>query len=445
MKRIMIAGTHSGCGKTTVTCALLQALVNRALNISSFKCGPDYIDPVFHKTVIGSDAYNLDSFLMTADTIKYLLHKNSSEINVIEGVMGFYDGLSFTERASSYELSQITDTPVILVVNSRGKSLSAIAEIKGFKEFRDNKISGVIFNNMSEKIYGTIACECEKLGIEPLGFMPYVKDARIESRHLGLVTAREIGDIKEKINLLAAEAEKKINIDRILEMAERGDTKVDFPQTKKISDVQIAVARDKAFCFYYEDNLSLLRELGAKITYFSPLENEAVPECDGLILGGGYPELYADILEKNTVTIQSVKEKISGGVPCIAECGGFMYLHETMEDINGQPHKMAGVIDGTCKKTERLQRFGYMEITARSDNILCKKGHTVKTREFHYFDSDHCGSGFDAEKDGVKWSCINTENNLFAGFPHIHFYSDISLAENFIESCEKYRCTKQKK
>ena len=250
MKRIMLAGTHSGCGKTTVTCALLQALKNRSLNVSSFKCGPDYIDPMFHKTVIDTSAYNLDSFLMNEDTINYLLQKNSRDISVIEGVMGFYDGLGFSDKGSTFELSEITETPVILVADCRGKSLSAIAEIKGFKEYKSNKITGVIFNNLPEKLQTDMARECEKIGLEPLGFMPQVKDARIESRHLGLVTAEEIGDIKTKINLLAQKAEGNINIDRILENADCGDTKVEFTHINKIADGKRAVARDKAFCFY---------------------------------------------------------------------------------------------------------------------------------------------------------------------------------------------------
>ncbi len=442
MKRIMIAGTHSGCGKTTITCAILQALKNRDLNVSSFKCGPDYIDPMFHKTVIDADAYNLDSYLMADDTIKYLLQKNSRDISIIEGVMGFYDGLGFTEKGSTYELSEITETPVILVANCRGKSLSAIAEIKGFKEFKKNRIAGVIFNNLPEKLYADMARECKKNGVEPLGFMPRVKGAEIKSRHLGLVTAEEIRDIKERINLLAEQAEQTINIERLSEFAECGDTKINFPKINKTADVRIAAARDRAFCFYYEDNLNLLREMGAEIVYFSPLKNERVPECDGLILGGGYPELYTDILEENTTTLQSVKKKIESGMPAIAECGGFIYLHQAIEDADGKTHKMADVIEGTCRKTDRLQRFGYMEMTAQTDNILCKKGHKIRAREFHYFDSSSCGSGFIAEKNGRQWECVHIENNLFAGFPHLHFYADISLAENFIRSCEKYRCIK---
>lgn len=442
MKRIMIAGTNSGCGKTTVTCAVLQALVNRNLNVSSFKCGPDYIDPMFHKTVIGTAAYNLDSYLMDSDTVNYLLKKNGGDISVIEGVMGFYDGLSFTERGSSYELSQITDTDVILVVNCKGMSLSAMAVIKGFKDFKNNNIVGVIFNNLPERLYKDMADECRRLGIVPLGFMPYIKEVQLGSRHLGLITAQEISDIKDRMNTLAEYAEKYIDIDKILEIADGGDTKTNAHDIEKIADVKIAVARDKAFCFYYEDNLQLLRELGAEIIEFSPLENESVPECDGLIMGGGYPELYADILEKNEGTLNSVKDCIESGVPCIAECGGFMYLHEIMEDINGRGHKMAGVIKGVCRKTDRLQRFGYMEMTAQNDNILCKKGDKIRAREFHYFDSDCCGNGFVAEKNGKTWECVNTDKNLFAGFGHIHFYANIEFAKNFIKSCEEYKCTK---
>lgn len=286
MKRIMIAGTNSGCGKTTVTCAVLQALVNRKFNVSSFKCGPDYIDPMFHKTVIGTAAYNLDTYLMSNDTVNYLLNKNSGDIAVIEGVMGFYDGFSFTEKGSTHELSEITDTDVILVVNCRGMSLSAMALVKGFKEFRKNNIKGVIFNNLSEKLYGNLSEECLKIGLVPLGFLPNIKDVQISSRHLGLVTAGEIDDIKDKMNLLADYAEKYIDIDKILEISENNrDTKFTSLEITKKYNVKIAIAYDRAFCFYYEDNLNLLSEMGAEIVKFSPLENESVPQCDGLILG----------------------------------------------------------------------------------------------------------------------------------------------------------------
>lgn len=441
MKRIMIAGTNSGCGKTTVTCAVLQALKNRGVDVSSFKCGPDYIDPMFHKTIIGAPSYNLDSFLTDENTVNYLLHKNGCRVSVIEGVMGFYDGLSFTEKGSSHEISEITKTPVALVVNCRGMSLSSAAVLQGFKNFKDNNIKGVIFNNLSEKLYESMAEECRKIGITPLGFMPYISDAALESRHLGLVTAQEVKDIKGKMQILAKYAEKYIDLDALLALSEYEDTKYEDIPISKIGDIKIAIARDRAFCFYYEDNLDLLRSMGAELVEFSPLANEEVPQCGGMILGGGYPELYADILEKNTVTLKSVKENIENGMPCLAECGGFMYMHKTL-DNGKRTYKMAGVIDGVCRKTDRLQRFGYMEMTAEKDNILCKKGDKIHAREFHYFESNCCGSSFTARKDASEWKCVNTTKNLFAGFPHIHFWSNISLAENFIKSCEEYKCTR---
>lgn len=439
MKRVMFAGERSGCGKTTVTCAFIQAVTERGHRVSAFKCGPDYIDPMFHKTALGADSYNLDSFLMSGDTINYLLAKNSGDINVIEGVMGFYDGMGFTGKGSSRELSEITDTPVILIVDCGGRSLSAAAAVKGFKEFKENKIAGVIFNNLKDSLYADMARGCRTVGVEPLGYMPRVRGAEIESRHLGLVTAAEIGDIKNKIRILGEQAEKTIDIDRVLETAERGDTKTNFSPPQKTADVKIAVARDKAFCFYYADNLNLLKSLGARLLFFSPLANESVPDCDGIIIGGGYPELYADVLAKNTGTLKSLRAKILGGAPCIAECGGFMYLHESIT-VGGEKHNMVGVIEGTCRKTDRLQRFGYMEMTAKRDNILCKRGHKIRSREFHYFDSTNPGRGFTAQKNGRSWECVHAEGNLFAGFPHLHFYSDVTLAENFIKSCEEYKC-----
>lgn len=444
MKRVMIAGDGSGCGKTTLTCALLGTMKKRGINVASFKCGPDYIDTMFHKTVIGVPSYNLDSYLMSENTIRYLLQKNSRDINIIEGVMGFYDGLNFASKGSSHEISQITNTPVILAVNCRGRGNSVLAEIKGFKEYLKNNIIGVIFNNTTEKMYSLLKGECKNIGIEPLGYMPFVGVAQIESRHLGLVTAAEIDDIKTKTELLATCAEKTIDIDKIIELSQCEDSEFTKPNISSTAEVKIAVAYDRAFCFYYEDNLNLLREMGAEILYFSPLNNEPVPECDGMILGGGYPELYAGELERNTISLNSVKEAIEKGTPCIAECGGFMYLSGSL-NYEGRKYKMAGVIKAECEKKDKLVRFGYMEMTAQRDNILCKKGHKIKSREFHYFDCDNCGNGFKAVKNGMEWECVHTGNNFFAGFPHLHFYSDISLAENFIKECEKYRCMRLKK
>ena len=440
MKRIMIAGTNSGCGKTTVTCAVLQALVNRKINVSSFKCGPDYIDPMFHKTVIGTAAYNLDTYLMSNDAVNYLLNKNSGDIAVIEGVMGFYDGFSFTEKGSTHELSEITDTDVILVVNCRGMSLSAMALVKGFKEFRKNNIKCVIFNNLPEKLYGNLAEKCRKIGLTPLGFLPNIKDVQISSRHLGLVTAGEIDGIKDKMNLLADYAEKYIDIDKILEISENDrDTKFASPEITKKYNVKIAVAYDRAFCFYYEDNLRLLEAYGGKLVWFSPLGQEKIPEeADALLLGGGYPELCARQLSENVSMRNSIREAIENGMPSVAECGGVMYLHESMTDEEGENWPMAGVITGSCHNRGKLVRFGYVNVTEQTSHFLA--GKPVRAHEFHYYDSDNNGESCVAVKpvSGTSWTCIHEDDRNWWGYPHLYYPSNPAFVEHFVQAARLY-------
>ncbi|MEG0372014.1 MAG: cobyrinate a,c-diamide synthase, partial [Clostridium sp.] len=282
MGRIMIAGDSSSSGKTTITCGLLRVLQNRNIKLSSFKCGPDYIDPMFHKRVLKLESRNLDLFLNDENTVKYLLDKNSinSEISLIEGVMGFYDGVAGkTTIASSYDLARVTSTPVILVVNCKGRSTSIIAQIKGYVEYRDDSnIRGVILNNMSPMLYGDIKELIEdEIGIHCLGYVPRSPKFTIESRHLGLVIDNEILDIDEKINSIADLLEDTINIDKIIEISKlAGETQYISPRIKKLSNVKIGVARDNAFCFYYEDNLDLLREMGASIIEFSPLKDKCL-------------------------------------------------------------------------------------------------------------------------------------------------------------------------
>ena len=436
----MIAGTNSGCGKTTVTCAVLQALVNRKINVSSFKCGPDYIDPMFHKTVIGTAAYNLDTYLMSNDAVNYLLNKNSGDIAVIEGVMGFYDGFSFTEKGSTHELSEITDTDVILVVNCRGMSLSAMALVKGFKEFRKNNIKGVIFNNLSEKLYGDLSEECRKIGLVPLGFLPNIKDVQISSRHLGLVTAGEIDGIKDKMNLLADYAEKYIDIDKILEISENDrDTKFTSLEITKKYNVKIAVAYDRAFCFYYEENKRALRQQGLELVEFSPMEDKKLPEgiC-GLYLGGGYPELHAGKLSENSGMRHAIFEAVRHGMPTIAECGGFLYLGRSLEGADGIVYPMAGVLPGQGFRVGRLVRFGYAKLTARTDSMLFAAGECLPVHEFHHWDTTANGEAFAAAKaDGRQWACGFANEHLYAGFPHL-YWAGTPLPKRFADAAGRY-------
>ena len=448
-KRVMIAAISSGSGKTTVTCGILQALVNRKLKVASFKCGPDYIDPMFHSKVIGARSRNIDSFFNDENTVKYLVDKNSqnADISVIEGVMGFYDGLAgISTKASSYDVARITDTPVILLINCKGMSVSILPIIKGFKEYmKDSNIQGVILNQMPKMLYPEIKKSIEEnLNLKVLGYVPNLKDLVIESRHLGLVTPDEIKDLKEKLNELADILEETLEIDEIINLADKSkDLIYNKPEIHKLEDnIRIAVALDEAFCFYYEDNIELLKEMGADIVYFSPLKDERIPDnIHGIIFGGGYPELYAKELSLNKTMIESVKSTVYNGLPCVAECGGFMYLHESMEDDKSQPYDMVGLIKGKAYKTPKLNRFGYIKLTALEDNFLCKKGEEIAGHEFHYWDSTNCGSSFKAQKPLRKrnWECINITENLFAGYPHVHYYSNMQFPYNFLKKCISYK------
>lgn len=448
-KRVMIAAISSGSGKTTITCGILQALVNRKLKVASFKCGPDYIDPMFHSKVIGARSRNIDSFFNDENTVKYLVDKNSqnADISVIEGVMGFYDGLAgISTKASSYDVARITDTPVILLINCKGMSVSILPIIKGFKEYmKDSNIQGVILNQMPKMLYPEIKKSIEEnLDLKVLGYVPNLKDLVIESRHLGLVTPDEIKDLKEKLNELADILEETLEIDEIINLADKSkDLIYNKPEIHKLEDnIRIAVALDEAFCFYYEDNIELLKEMGADIVYFSPLKDERIPDnIHGIIFGGGYPELYAKELSLNKTMIESVKSTVYNGLPCVAECGGFMYLHESMEDDKSQPYDMVGLIKGKAYKTPKLNRFGYIKLTALEDNFLCKKGEEIAGHEFHYWDSTNCGSSFKAQKPLRKrnWECINITDNLFAGYPHVHYYSNMQFPYNFLKKCISYK------
>ena len=438
MKRFMIAGTGSGCGKTTVTCAILSALKKRNINATAFKCGPDYIDPMFHRRAIGVESHNLDSFFCDSQTVRGLLTEYSGEVSVIEGVMGFYDG----GEGSAFSVSEITETPVVMVMNCRGMSNSIGAVMSGFLNYRKpNNIVGFIFSQLPDKLRPFAEKLCEELGTGFYGSMPK-SDKVFESRHLGLVTADEIADISAKLDKLGELAEKNILIDKLLEL-EGNETDSTLPQPKKLNiSPVIAVARDSAFCFQYAENIALLEKTGCTITYFSPLDDAELPKADGLILCGGYPELYAERLSANVSMRESVKKAVESGLPTIAECGGFMYLHNEMQTKDGRTFPMAGVINGTVFPTEKLQRFGYITLNTDADSLIGRKGQTIKAHEFHYWDSTSCGDGFTAvKKDGRSWECCHVSPTFYAGFPHLYFYSDTRMAERFAEKCRERRQT----
>lgn len=461
LKRIMIAAPKSGSGKTTVTCVLLQALIDRNYKVFSCKCGPDYIDPMFHEKVIGVPSKNLDTFFTDKDKTRELFIKDRSEEDfvVLEGVMGLYDGAGgIREEGSSYHLAESVMAPVILVVDAKGMGWSVIPLIAGFLSYdKSHLIRGVILNRMSEHYYNILKPFIEsELHIKPLGYFPEQKDLRIKGRHLGLIMPGELEQIKERLKIAAGRLEKTVCIEEIIKTAECAEGLDDSvcgqaesnKRTEQFSHIRpiIAVAKDEAFCFYYEDNLRMLEELGAGLQYFSPVHDEELPkDCHAVLLGGGYPELYAEKLSANVSMRVSIKQAVEKGMPVVAECGGFLYLHEQLIDENGAHYAMAGVIPAVCSCAGKLVRFGYIELQEKCSRFL-PEGGRIKGHEFHYYDSTCNGEDCIARKPvtGKEYLCVTERKNGWFGFPHLYYPSNPAFAEKFVKMAQEYRAQIQK-
>ncbi|MCR5460695.1 MAG: cobyrinate a,c-diamide synthase [Acetatifactor sp.] len=459
--RIMLAAPRSGSGKTLITCALLQALKQRGLKVQAFKCGPDYIDPMFHKRVLDVPSRNLDLFFTGEDVTRALFLKdNDSDVSVIEGVMGLYDGLSGTsEEASAYHLAKTLNAPILLIVNCRGMGRSVLAEIAGFLALDHEKlIKGVILNQVSETFYQSIAPMIqEELKVEVFGYYPTKKELEIPSRHLGLWLPDELGELKAKIEAAAGQLVKSVCVDRILELA--NDAAQKNPLTAgeyawlnalggNAGKVRIGVAMDEAFCFYYEDNFRLLENAGAKLCFFSPMKDLKLPEdIQGLILGGGYPELRARELSENVAMRAEIKRKLAEGMPALAECGGFMYLHDFIQSPEGEDYPMAGVISGSCRNSGKLVRFGYAtfqmprSFASFSDGMDENVSNEIRGHEFHYYDSDACGEDCIAVKPvtGRNWKCGYFGDGRYLSFGHLYYPSNPGFAKWFVDQCESWR------
>ncbi len=453
--RLMLAAASSGSGKTTIACAILQALTRMGELPVSFKCGPDYIDPMFHRQVLGVPSRNLDLFFSDEATAAYLLQKNSENFSLafIEGVMGYYDGIATTTEASSWQLAKATQTPVVLVLNCKGMSVSIAAQLGGYLSYQpDSQIKGVILNQVSKSIYPEIKALIEqRYDVAVCGYMPKMSDCSLESRHLGLVTAEEIGDLQQRLEKLGEQAMQTIDLPLLLKIAAQAPAlavpAVQLPAPNP-TPLRIGVARDKAFSFYYADNLELLEQLGAQLVEFSPLHDPQLPDdLDGLLLGGGYPELYADTLSQNRTLMAQIKASLQNGLPCIAECGGFQYLCEQLEGADSKSYPMVGFLPGSSFRTPSLRRFGYVRLTAQKDNLLCKKGEGFAAHEFHYWDSQHCGNGCIAQKPCRRssWECVVCDENFWAGYPHLYFYANVQMAKNFLNRCNRFHTQKEGK
>ena len=440
-KRLMISAMGSGSGKTVLTSGLLAALTRRGVGCEAFKCGPDYIDPMFHARVLGIPSRNVDIFLQGFGGAGRTLAAQTRPFALIEGAMGFYDGVSGTTEASAWELAKTQNIPVILAVRPGGSSVTLAAQLRGMLAFRTpSPVAGMILTDCRSMLYEHLRPILEReTGLPVLGYLPPMAEAALESRHLGLRTADEVEDLQARFRAIGEQLEKTVDIDRLLSLAAESGP-IAPSAAKPEPTCVIAVARDEAFSFYYQDSLDALERAGAEIRFFSPLRDDDLPPCGGLYLGGGYPELYARALSENVSMRRSIREAVRTGLPTLAECGGFLYLQEALEDGEGVPHPMAGVLPGKGIKTGRLQRFGYAWLTPETDSMLFRAGERIPVHEFHYWDSTKNGAALPVEKpDGRHWRCGFTSPTLYAGFPHLHLGGELPLAERFAEAAKKER------
>ena len=446
MIQFLLAAPRSGSGKTTMTCALLMALKRRGCAPCAFKSGPDYIDPMFHRAVLGVESRSLDLFFSAPETVRTLYAKGAAGHGaaVCEGAMGFYDGLGgVSDRASAWHLADTLDLPVLLVVEPKGQSLTLAAELKGLVNFRTpSHIAGILLNNCTARMHALLAPMLEKeTGLPVLGFLPKLPEAVIGSRHLGLYTAAEVENLQQKLALLADAAEEHIDWPRLLALCEKEPPALPVQPEMPPARVRIAVAQDEAFCFTYAETLEAFRDAGAEVVFFSPLRDTALPEnIGGLYLPGGYPELHARELSENTSLLREIKQKIKSGLPTAAECGGFLYLGQSLTDAEGQSWPMAGVLPGEAKDAGRLVRFGYAALSADSDSMLFRAGESFPIHEFHHWDSTANGTALAAKKPvgGAAWRCGFVNEHFYAGFPHL-YWAGTPLPQRFAAAAENYR------
>ena len=446
MIQFLLAAPRSGSGKTTMTCALLMALKRRGCAPCAFKSGPDYIDPMFHRAVLGVESRSLDLFFSAPETVRTLYARGAAGHGaaVCEGAMGFYDGLGgVSDRASAWHLADTLGLPVLLVVEPKGQSLTLAAELKGLDSFRTpSHIAGILLNNCTARMHALLAPMLEKeTGLPVLGFLPKLPEAVIGSRHLGLYTAAEVENLQQKLALLADAAEEHIDWPRLLALCEKEPPALPVQPETPPARVRIAVAQDEAFCFTYAETLEAFRDAGAEVVFFSPLRDTALPEnIGGLYLPGGYPELHARELSGNTSLLREIKRKIESGLPTAAECGGFLYLGQSLTDAEGQSWPMAGVLPGEAKDAGRLVRFGYAALSADSDSMLFRAGESFPIHEFHHWDSTANGTALAAKKPvgGAAWRCGFVNEHFYAGFPHL-YWAGTPLPQRFAAAAENYR------
>ena len=451
--RLLIAGTHSGVGKTTITIGLMKALVNRGYQVQGFKSGPDFIDPTFHTAVTKRPSRNLDSWMLDKHTLLEVFQHGmkNADVAVMEGVMGLYDGYSpLSNEGSAADISLLLQTPVILVIDASSMARSAAALVLGFQQLDPHvPIRGVIANRVGGKhhfelLKEAIEATCQ---VPLLGYYPDEADFQLPERHLGLIPAVERGEFGSLFDRLARQMESTIDLDHLMEIATNSSPmEVMEPRLYKnshVPKVKIAVAKDQAFNFYYEDNLDLLRNNGAMLEFFSPLEGEPIPDdADGLYIGGGFPEEFAQKLSANETYRRDFRRRIEEGLPAYAECGGYMYLTGAIVTTSHIEYPMTGVIPVQTIMQKKLTRLGYTLVTSLNDHLLLAKGEQARGHEFHYsimnIDQSAYPFAYTIEAYGQKEYEGYEQPNLLASYVHLHFASHPPIASRFIEICWRY-------
>ncbi|MCI0869353.1 MAG: cobyrinate a,c-diamide synthase [Chloroflexi bacterium] len=446
---IVMAGTRSGVGKTTITTGIMGALVRRGLKVQPFKCGPDYIDPSYHRMACGVASRNLDTWLLSHSAVLESFERanRGRDVAIVEGVMGLYDGhANLTDEGSTAEVAKLLRAPVVLIVDAAKVARSVAAEVLGFQQFDPGvNIAGVILNGVGSPRHLEFCGPPieEATGLPIIGYMPRRDDLKAPERHLGLVPVVEGPVADEWLDRLVAQIEETIDLDRLLEMAAQADTPTVqptvYPPQPMPKKTKIAVAMDRAFNFYYQDSLDLLDAWGAEVVPFSPLDDNGLPDgVGGVYLGGGFPEIYAADLADNEPMLSAIRDAASRDVPIYAECGGLMYLGASLTDFEGNRHEMVGVLPVESSMEKGHLTLGYREVKALADGPLLSKGQEIRGHEFHWSVSDirhnETSAAYVVVSQDDRFEGVR-KGSVWASYVHLHLASRPGAAQRWVETC----------
>jgi cobyrinic acid a,c-diamide synthase len=442
--RVIVAGEESGCGKSTVALGLMGTAALAGHTVQGFKAGPDFIDPSYYRAVTGRPGRNLDLWMLSGEAVLELFIRHGAKANlmVIEGVMGLYDGAYPDDRGSTAHLSKVLQAPVLLVLDAWRSSSSLGAKAAGFRTFDPAvKLEGVILNGIAGEAHERAARQAvERTGVPVVGAIPMVPEIRLPERHLGLIPFEE-GKVPEaRCRQIVEMVGKYLDLSRILQIAHHAPplpdiTPVLFAPRAEAPKLRLAVARDEAFTFYYEDNIDLLRHWGFAIVEFSPLRDTNLPPADLLYFGGGFPEVFADRLSQNMAMKEAVRRFHEAGGPVYAECGGFMYLGETLTTSDGQTFLMVGLFPIRTAMTERLQALKYKEVEVLKGGAFFRPGDRLKGHEFHFSRPTSSAEG-NAFRSNDSTGGVEVEGmvrgNALASYTHLHLASNPVLLGHLV-------------